>query len=153
MEGACATVSLGGKPIGWLAVASDEAVQRFGLPGPVALAEVRVEPLLRLYPPASRAAALPEFPCIERDLSVVVAESTPWAAIEEQVRRAAPTRLERLNFVGAYRGKQLGAGKKSVTLRLRFRDAQRTLRHDEVDPQVNAVVEALRTALGAELRA
>ncbi len=153
LDGACATVSLGGKTIGWLALASDEAVQRFDLPGPVALAEVRVEPLLSLYPPTSRAPALPEFPCIERDLSVVVPETTPWGAIEEQVRRAAPAKMERLDFVGAYRGKQLGAGKKSVTLRLRFRDAQRTLRHDEVDPQVNTVVEALRAALGAELRA
>jgi phenylalanyl-tRNA synthetase beta subunit len=47
----------------------------------------------------------------------------------------------------------VGAGKKSVTLRLRFRDDKRTLRHEEVDPQVATVVEKAKAELGAELRA
>jgi trehalose-6-phosphate synthase len=32
--------------------------------------------------------------------------------------------------VGVFRGKQIGAGKKSVTLTLVFRDPERTLRHE-----------------------
>ncbi len=48
---------------------------------------------------------------------------------------------------------QVGEGKKSVTLRMAFRDPERTLRHDEVDPQVEAVVTLARERFGAELRA
>ena len=54
--------------------------------------------------------------------------------------------------MGAFRGKQIGAGKKSVTLRMVFRDPERTLRHEEVDPQVDAVVKALEGGTGASLR-
>jgi phenylalanyl-tRNA synthetase beta subunit len=39
-----------------------------------------------------------------------------------------------------------------VTLRLRFRDGARTLRHEEVDPDVNAVALALTREAGAEFR-
>jgi phenylalanyl-tRNA synthetase beta chain len=61
--------------------------------------------------------------------------------------------LERLTFVGTYRGPQTGPGRKSVTMRLRFRAPDRTLRHDEVDPQVGALVAAAKSSLAAELRA
>jgi len=58
-----------------------------------------------------------------------------------------------LTFAGVYRGKQVGDGRKSVTLRMRFQDPARTLRHDEVDPQVESVVSTLKSAVGAEIRA
>jgi len=64
-----------------------------------------------------------------------------------------PAMLESTRFVGTYRGKQVGAGKKSVTLRMQFRDPETTLRHEQVDPQVAAVVQALGAKVGAELRA
>jgi phenylalanyl-tRNA synthetase beta subunit len=39
-----------------------------------------------------------------------------------------------------------------VTLRLTFRSPDRTLRHEEVDPQVERLVGAARERLGAEVR-
>jgi phenylalanyl-tRNA synthetase beta subunit len=39
-----------------------------------------------------------------------------------------------------------------VTLRLVFRDPDRTLRHDEVDPEVEAVVAEARKRFRATLR-
>ena len=90
---------------------------------------------------------------IERDLSFVVAEDVAWAQLAGLVEQAQPELLERVSFVGAYRGKQTGPGKKSVTMRLRFRASDRTLRHEEVDPQVETLVASAKSSLGAELRA
>ena len=59
---------------------------------------------------------------------------------------------ERLEFVGTYRGKQIGQGKKSVTFRLYFRDAERTLRREEVDPEIDALVARLKKDCGADVR-
>src|SRR5262249_2465838 len=107
---------------------------------------------IALYPPRSTATELPAFPPIERDLSLVVEESVTWNAVRSSVEAARPALLEAVEFVGTYRGKQIGAGKKSVTLRMRFRDPARTLRHDEVDPQVAAVVAAAAKDLRAGVR-
>jgi phenylalanyl-tRNA synthetase beta chain len=60
--------------------------------------------------------------------------------------------LEDLTFLTIFRGKQIGKGKKSLSLRMRFRNPDATLRHDEVDPQVNAVIEKLKQGVAAELR-
>jgi phenylalanyl-tRNA synthetase beta chain len=152
-EHAHAWVTLNGEHLGYLSLLSKPTLKQFGLDTPVAVAEINLDALLALYPPAATVHALPAFPAIERDLSVIVEETTPWAAIESAITSAGPDRMVGLSFAGVYRGKQIGAGKKSVTLRMRFQDPQRTLRHDEVDPQMESVVSALGAAVGAELRA
>lgn len=147
-----AFITLGDQPLGYLALLSKASLKQFGLDSPVAVAEINLDVLLELYPPAATVHALPAFPSIERDLSVIVEEMTPWADIESAIMSASPDRMVGLRFAGVYRGKQIGTGKKSVTLRMRFQDPARTLRHDEVDPQIKSVVSALQSAVGAELR-
>jgi phenylalanyl-tRNA synthetase beta chain len=148
-----ATVSLHGKPIGRIGLLSAGAAAAVGLDLPLAVAEIELESLVSRFPPERPAAALPAFPGAERDVSVVVAEATPWSRIEATVRETRPEHLESLSFVTTYRGKQLGAGRKSVTLRLVFRRADGTLRREDVDAIVAKLTESLHRSLGAELRA
>jgi phenylalanyl-tRNA synthetase beta chain len=148
-----ATVSLDGKPIGRIGLLSAEAATAVGLDLPLAVAEIELESLVSRFPPERPAAALPAFPGAERDVSVVVPDATPWSHIESTVREAKPEHLESLAFVTTYRGKQLGAGRKSVTLRLVFRRADGTLRREDVDAIVAKLTESLQKSLGAELRA
>ena len=72
-------------------------------------------------------------PAIQRDLSIVVEENIRWADIVGAVNSRAPAELENVEFVGIYRGKGIDAGKKCVTLSLRFRDEDGTLTHETVD--------------------
>jgi len=66
--------------------------------------------------------------------------------------RASAARIESCAFIGTYRGKQLGQGKKSVTLRVTFRDKAKTLRHEEVDPEIAAIMDRLKQDVSAEFR-
>lgn len=150
--GTCAGVVINGKRAGIIGLLSAAVQKQHDLSRPMAIAEVGLDELVALFPPKSLVHALPEFPAIERDLSLVVAEQTAWASIERLVSGLKLPLLEASSFVGTFRGQQVGAGKKSVTLRLRFRDDKRTLRHEEVDPQVATVVEKAKAELGAEMR-
>jgi phenylalanyl-tRNA synthetase beta chain len=145
-------VLVNGAALGWLGVIDVGTQKQFELDVPVAAAEIELAPLIALYPPRAKVDALPAFPGIERDLSLVVAETVAWAGLREMVRDLRPEKLADIRFVGTYRGKQIGAGKKSVTFRLTFRDPSRTLRHEEVDPQVAQVVARPTSRFGAELR-
>jgi len=147
-----AAIVLDGTPVGVFGVIGKSMSDRFGLQTQVVAAQLDLESLITLYPPKHEAGELPKYPAIERDLSVVVDETTPWQAISETIASAKPALLETTDFVGTYRGKQVGKGKKSVTLRMQFRDPDTTLRHEQVDPQVEAVVKALGDKVGAELR-
>ncbi len=143
---------VGRRIVGVVAAADAALCDRFDLQTPVALAWLDYQALISQYPPVRRVAEVPRFPGIERDLSVVVAERTPWAQIAAAIDEVSPELLEDVRFVGVYRGKQIGAASKSVTFRLYFRDPAKTLRHDEVDPQVNAVVEKLTSQVNGQLR-
>ena len=149
---AAAGVEIRGQAVGVVGVVSDSVQKRFDLQTPVAAAELELEPLIAAYPPRPGIAPLPRFPAIERDLSVVVTADTPWAAIDAAIGEVRPPLLESVEFLGTYRGKPIPSGSKSVSLRLMFRDPGRTLRHDEVDPQVASVIDALKQRMNAELR-
>lgn len=145
-------VVVDGEPVGWLGLISPKVQALFDLQTQVVAAELDLPKLLAQYPPQRRVSALPRFPGIERDLSVIVDERVSWQAIESHVLAVKPPLLEQVNFLTTYRGKPIAKGQKSVSFRMLFRDPDKTLRHDEVDPQVASVVERLRNEVGATLR-
>lgn len=149
---AYARVMLGGRPLGYAGLLAREHLTAMGLETPVAGGELELAGLIAAYPPRSRVEPLPTFPAVDRDLSPVLPENTTWARVAQLVRACALPRLESFAFVGTYRGKQLGSGKKSVTLRLRFRDQARTLRREEVDPEVESLSQRMKAELSAEFR-
>ncbi len=141
-----------GRIIGRMGLVSDVTRERFGVTVPQVAAELDAAALLALYPPRGGLEPLPKYPGIDRDLSVVVDETVGWHDIQRGVETALPEMLVSVTLEDVYRGKPIAKGQKSVSLRLRFRDPAATLRHEQVDPQVAAVVASLKKAVGAELR-
>ncbi len=150
---AAAEVRSGDRVLGRFGLLDPAVQKRFDLQTPVVLAELDLPPIIEAYPPEPVVQPLARYPGIERDLSVIVDEPVAWASIERTVRETDPPLLAAIDFLTTYRGKPIEKGRKSVSFRMTFRDPGRTLRHEEVDPQVEAVVDALRENVGAELRA
>jgi phenylalanyl-tRNA synthetase beta chain len=95
---------------------------------------------------------IPKFPAIERDLSIVVDQTTTWADITDAVTKGAPPELQDTQFVGIYRGEAVPPDKKSLTLKLTFRDEDGTLTHEIVDKFQDDILNSLTKSLKAELR-
>ena len=147
-----ARLTVDGNPLGSWGLLAPVALAAFGLEGTFAAAELSLRPLYANYPPDARAEALPAFPAIERDMSAILPEQATWAEVEALVHGMRLPCFESLGFVGTYRGKQTGAGRKSVTMRLVFRAPDRTLRREDADQSMSALAEALRGRMGAEIR-
>ena len=140
------------RTVGQYGQVTDAMRQQFDLQTSVIMGWISYDWLVGAYPPERQVGGLPRFPAVERDLSIVVDESTRWQAVADAVHAVRPDMLEDLAFVATYRGKPIPTGRKSVTLRMRFRDPRQTLQHDQVDQQVTAVVDQLTRDLAAELR-
>lgn len=146
-----------GRPVGWIGVVDPKTLARVGQDRPMVAAEIELAPegvasLLAHWPPESVAEALPAFPAIDRDLTVLVEEPVRWTDIETAIDSNRPALLETIEFVTVFRGRNLPAGRKAVTLRLRFRATDRTLRHDEIDPEIATVTTSLASGVGGEIR-
>lgn len=155
--GRCASVSIPGKVLGYVAELDPDAVKsNLDVPstvGRVAVFELDADALLPYLDPAHRYAPLPRFPAVSRDIAVVVDAATPYALLETTAREAADSALtESLGLQSVYTGERVPVGKKSVALRLTFRAADRTLTDAEVDAQMAAVAALLAERAGAERR-
>ncbi len=95
---------------------------------------------------------LPPFPAVDRDLSLVVARSLPWAELASAVTNAAGPTLESVEFLDTFQGGNIPDGLHSVHFGLTFRNPSRTLTGEEVDRSVRAVVDAAAARFEATLR-
>ncbi|HUO07431.1 MAG TPA: phenylalanine--tRNA ligase subunit beta [Phycisphaerae bacterium] len=139
--------------IGWVGLFTPEMQRKYDLRHAVAGVELDWDALVNVFQPVRRANPVPRFPGVERDLSIVVDETVRWVEVEAAVVGANLPSLASVNFVTTFRNRQLGDGKKSLTLKLEFRDPARTLTSEEVDPQVATVVKLLGGKFAAALRA
>ena len=147
------SVTLGHAHAGAIGIVAPSVAASFGIDTPCAAAEISLRPQLAAFPPSVAVRASPTHPAIDRDVSVLVADSVTWGQVESCVSRCAMPHFERADFVGTYRGPQVGPGRKSLTMRLLFRADDRTLRREEVDEAMRPLVPALSADLGAEVRA
>ena len=148
-----AKIKIGDQAVGEMGVLSGKiAKDGFDLQTDIVCSEIEVESLIGLYPPVRNVGNLPRVPAIERDLSVVVTEDVSWAAIEKVVLDAKPELLEDVQFIEVYRGKPIAKGSKSVSFRMLFRDPAKTLRHEQVDPQMKLIMDKLAADVKAEVR-
>jgi phenylalanyl-tRNA synthetase beta chain len=99
-----------------------------------------------------RAQPLPRHPSIVRDISILVDEALPAAAVRGTIRSAAPATLASISEFDRYQGKGVPEGRVSLSLRLTFRAPDRTLTDQEAQDATARIVTALRTAHGAEQR-
>jgi phenylalanyl-tRNA synthetase beta chain len=131
----------------------DEAVEGFDIKADrICSAELDFDRLLELQSPQVKMKPLPKFPAIVRDLSLIVDEQILWSQLEQIIRSRAPRELEEIKFEAVYRGKPISAGKKSVTVSLRFRDEDGTLQHQTVDEWQQRILDELAAKVGAEIR-
>ena len=124
----------------------------WNLPNTMHVAQLYLGDLLDSYPPDVQSRPLPKQPAIERDLSLILDEGVQWSAIQNAIVGLNLEHLEDVSFVTTFRGKNIENGKKSLTLKLRFRDSARTLTHDEVNDPVNKAVKTLTDLFSAEIR-
>jgi phenylalanyl-tRNA synthetase beta chain len=150
---ASARVRVDGRDIGVVGVVEPRVLKAHGLERPTAAAELELRGLLAAYPPENAAKELPAFPAADRDISAIVSEAVAYGDIEREIAALGLAHLESLAFVTTFRGRQIGEGRKSVSLRLVFRKHDGTMKSEEADASVSRAIAALRERLGAEIRA
>jgi phenylalanyl-tRNA synthetase beta chain len=98
---------------------------------------------------------LPRHPAVVRDLSIVVDDVLPAAIIRGTIQaagRSGAAPLSDVMFFDRYQGKGVPDGRVSVSVRLTFQAADRTLTDAEVQQSVEAILAALVREHGAVQR-
>jgi phenylalanyl-tRNA synthetase beta chain len=142
--------------VGWLGQLAPALAGARGLPAGevVVVAEVDLDLAAPDYDADRQVVMepLPRHPSVVRDLSIVVAADLPAARVRDTIHASAPPTLVAVREFDRYQGTSLPDGKVSLSVRLTFRAAERTLTDAEVQVATDAILAALTAEHGATLR-
>ena len=149
--GRCAEVLVDGRVVGHAGQLHPAVIERAGLPKGTCAVELNLDavPVTEVL----RAPRVSPFPAVFQDLSLVEAADMAAQAVIDAVRAGAGELLEDVALFDVYTGPQIGEDRKSLTLALRFRAADRTLTEDEASAARDAAAAAAADRVGAVLRA
>ncbi len=148
--GRCAEVLVGDTVVGHAGQLHPAVIERSGLPKGTCAVEVNLDgiPLAETLP----APAVSPFPAVFQDIALIVDDEIAAQSVVDAVRDGAGELLEDVRLFDVYTGPQIGDGRKSLALALRFRAADRTLTEDEASAARDAAVANAAQRVGAEQR-
>jgi len=123
-----------------------DVAELLDLQAPLWVAEIDLARAADSEPP--RFVAPPRFPAVVADLTVRHPMALTYAELVAAVGELTPEWLESVEPVVRYRGKGVGADEVKTTLRLTYRQRERSLTQDEVNQAQFALMEALTARLG-----
>lgn len=148
-SGQSAAVVHGGRSVGTIGRLNSEISANYKFKQPVYIAEIDLQAVLAQPVPPVVYSALPKYPSVVRDVSFLVkgAEVT-LADIRKAILDQKVGICEDVEFVALYEGKEMAEGERSLTVRIEYRDAERTLTEEEVVAQHDEILANIEKTLG-----
>jgi phenylalanyl-tRNA synthetase beta chain len=152
VPGRAANILVNGRVVGTFGQLDSAVAERRDLPAgdAVYVAEIDLDALTAEAPTETlRAAAPPKYPAVVRDVSILVDDTLSAETVRGTIRSAAPVTLIQVREFDRYQGKGVPDGKVSLSFRLTFQSAERTLTDEEVQAGMQKIIDALTRDLGA----
>ncbi len=118
---------------------------------PVYVAELDLSQLLASAELAVHYRPLPRYPSVVRDVTLLLGRKVSVAEILKTIASENVVECRGASFVGTYEGKNIPAGKRTVTLRVEYRADDRTLRDEEVEERQRSLIDSLLQKYSAQL--
>ena len=91
---------------------------------------------------------LPQFPEVQRDLAVIVPETTNWDELEKIIKKGVSNNIfNGCEVFDVYQGEHVEEGFKSIAFRIKLQDANSTMTDDAIEAQMANVRSTLKKAM------
>jgi phenylalanyl-tRNA synthetase beta chain len=155
VPGRAAAMLINGVEVGVLGQVAPAIGEARDLPAAneVYAAEINLDSVTAAAPiETRRAAPLPRYPFVVRDVSILVANTLSAETVRGTIRTAAPDTLVHVREFDRYEGKGIPEGSVSLSFRLTFQSPERTLTDEEVQAAMQRIIDTLTTELHAVQR-
>jgi len=151
-EGAGVNVELDGVQIGVMGIVRESIRKKWRMSDPVAVAELKLDPLLASAFKQVQFSSIPVYPAVSRDVAMLVDEAVSHSDVLAVIRKNAPQELTSIDLFDIFKGKGIADGKKSVAYSLVYRSSAKTLKDEEANKLHESIKDALRKELKVEIR-
>jgi phenylalanyl-tRNA synthetase beta chain len=143
----------GNSHLGYLGEIHPDAAERFELKQPAWVFQLNFALLAATARESACFTPLPKYPAVFRDLAVTLSAAIPAARVMDKIYACGRPWLIEAQLFDVYTGPPVPAGERSLAFHLYYRDPERTLTDEEVNPWHTAIIQGLQDEFGAKLRA
>jgi len=129
-----------------------EILKKFDIEESVYAVEISLEEIFKKAVLEKRFKAIPKFPSIFRDISLVAGKDTPAESIVNAIREIGSDMIKDITLVDMYKGEQIPPDKQGLLYRIEYRDDAKTLTDNEVEEIHNRAKQNLSAKLGISFR-
>ena len=133
-------------------VVKKAVLKHFDIKQEVLFADFNWDLILKLISNKIKYTAIPKYPEVRRDLSLLLDENVSFESIYAIARQSEKALLKDINLFDVYQGKNLPEGKKSYAVSFIIQDNTKTLTDVQIDKIMNKLQKNFETELGASLR-
>ena len=133
-------------------VVKKAVLKHFDIKQEVLFADFNWDLILKLISNKIKYTAIPKYPEVRRDLSLLLDENVSFESIYAIARQSEKALLKEINLFDVYQGKNLPEGKKSYAVSFIIQDNTKTLTDVQIDKIMNKLQKNFETELGASLR-
>jgi phenylalanyl-tRNA synthetase beta chain len=154
---ATAKLIIQGETVGWMGQLHPGKCRELGISGPVFVAEIVIDHLVKQQVEKTSFKSLPKFPGTRRDVAVVVDRSVSSEAIRQFLKENAggalgPSIIQDVMIFDVYTDKTFKKNEVSLAFGIKYRSHDRTLTDGEVGTAFEAVLEGLKSEFDLEIR-
>ncbi len=149
------SIFLGKEELGWAGQLSRRVAERLKIRQDVFLAELKLGPFYCTYygvKNARRYEALPRFPAVDRDFSLLLSEGTHFSDVVAAIQSLRISEVSAIEAADLFRGKNVPAGKYSLLVRVKLQSHVGTMTDAQVGDYSARIVAVLAEKMGAQLR-
>ena len=127
-------------------------LKHFDIKQDVFYADFNWDLVLKLLSNKIKFTAIPKYPEVRRDLSLLLDKSVAFEEIYKIARQSEKSLLKNINLFDVYEGNNLPEGKKSYAISFTIQDTSKTLTDVQIDKIMSKLQSNFETELGATLR-
>ena len=112
---------------------SNNTLNAFNITQPAFIFELNLDSIYPLIQKRAFSKPLPKFPSVSRDITMIIDKNIEVAMILKSVEKLKEKWVEDVLLFDVYEGEPVNSGKKSISLRIRYRSDNKTLEDHTVN--------------------
>jgi len=150
--GRTARVFANGVDLGVLGEVHIDVLENYDMKKRAYVAQIDFNELVKLANLEKKYKPLPKYPSVVRDLAIVVKDDVLVGDMEKIISKHGKGLIEGIELFDVYKGAPIPEGMKSVAFSITFRSYDRTLRDEEINEILEAIIKDLESTFDAKLR-
>jgi phenylalanyl-tRNA synthetase beta chain len=131
--GYSAGIQCGKQMVGYMGQVHSETLGNYNIKQPAYVFEIDIRKLFSCVPDVHQTAAIPRFPAVARDMTLILSKALESSRIMEMVQDMHDPLMERIMLFDVFEGGHLPPDKKSLSFRIIYRSNAGTLEDEAVN--------------------